>query len=67
MSPILLRTMSNSQNLRHNIVLHEDIIDIDRQKIVPLFDVPHLLKGFRNTLMKHDIKYVEDGIDKLAT
>jgi hypothetical protein len=34
---------------------------IDNQEIVPLFDVPHLIKGIRNNLLTKDLVWEVDG------
>lgn len=40
---------------------------IDGAEIVHLYDVPHLLKGLRNGLLKADLHFVQDGIHKVAS
>lgn len=38
-----------------------DIFEINSKKIVPLFDVPHLLKGIRNNLINKNLKYKDEN------
>lgn len=40
-----------------------NFIEVNNQKIIPLYDVPHLLKGLRNNLLTKNMTYVdyEDG------
>lgn len=41
---------------------------INNKEIVPLYDVPHLIKGIRNNLLTKDLHYEdEDGVRKVAT
>lgn len=40
---------------------------VDNKEIVPLYDVPHLLKGIRNNLLEHDAEFVQDGKVKRAS
>ncbi|CAG4935497.1 unnamed protein product [Colias eurytheme] len=43
------------------------IIEVSGKQIVPLFDVPHLIKGVRNNLLTKDIKYFdfEEQVEKI--
>jgi len=34
---------------------------IENQEIIPLYDVPHLLKGLRNNLVSKDLHYMNDN------
>lgn len=38
-----------------------NIIIIDGKEIIPLFDVPHLLKGMRNNLLNKDMEYKNEN------
>ncbi|CAH2100779.1 unnamed protein product [Euphydryas editha] len=40
--------------------------EIANEKIYPLFDPPHLLKGIRNNLITKDLHYIQDGKKKIA-
>lgn len=40
---------------RRNIQFLGSHFEIDSRNIIPLFDVPHLFKGIRNNLLKHDL------------
>ncbi|KAI5636936.1 transposase protein domain-containing protein [Phthorimaea operculella] len=44
----------------------ENIILINGDEIVPLYDPPHLLKGLRNNLMTKNLKYEDKGKTKTA-
>ncbi|XP_063893678.1 uncharacterized protein LOC135117720 [Helicoverpa armigera] len=44
----------------------DNIILINGQEIVPLYDPPHLLKGIRNNLMTKNLEYTIDGATKTA-
>lgn len=44
----------------------DDVIEIDNERIIPLFDAPHLLKGMRNTPLKHNITFQQDNCLKTA-
>lgn len=37
----------------------DDMFTVDNKTIIPLYDVPHLLKGIRNNLLTKDLKYVD--------
>jgi len=39
--------------------------EINDKKIIPLFDVPHLLKGLRNNLITKDLNFVFDNSQKM--
>lgn len=51
---------------RRNIQFLGSHFEIDSRNIIPLFDVPHLFKGIRNNLLKHQATFVEDGITRRA-
>lgn len=57
---------TRSKYVRQNLEMRHRVIEIDDEKIIPLFDTPHLLKGMRNTLLKHNIQFHQDGILKTA-
>ncbi|KAJ8974299.1 hypothetical protein NQ317_009539 [Molorchus minor] len=43
------------------------VFDVDENRIVPLFDVPHLLKALRNILLTKDIHFInKDGKKRVA-
>lgn len=43
-----------------------ETMEVGKSKIIPLFDVPHLLKGVRNNLLTKDMKYFdfEEKVEK---
>lgn len=49
--------------LRKGKEMPHDMFEINRKKIIPLYDVPHLLKGLRNNLLNKTMTYIdyEDG------
>lgn len=47
--------------LRKGKEWRHEFFDIDGHKIIPLYDVPHLLKGLRNNLLSKDLKYTDFG------
>lgn len=51
--------------IRNGKELVESTFEIDEQQIVPLFDVPHLMKGVRNNFLKYNVKFVMNN--KLMT
>jgi len=40
--------------------------EINNQEIVPLYDVPHLLKGIRNNLLTKDLTFTINGTKRIA-
>lgn len=38
----------------------------NNQEIIPLFDVPHLLKGIRNNLLNKDLHFTINNVKKIA-
>ncbi|KAL4716986.1 hypothetical protein ACJJTC_001847 [Scirpophaga incertulas] len=52
--------------LRRGETPKENIILINGQEIIPLYDPPHLLKGIRNNLMSKNLKFMKDGKIKIA-
>ncbi|XP_047541820.1 uncharacterized protein LOC125074537 [Vanessa atalanta] len=42
----------------------DGVFEVDNEEVVPLFDVPHLIKGIRNNLLYKDLSYTIDGIKK---
>ncbi|KAG7298322.1 hypothetical protein JYU34_017922 [Plutella xylostella] len=40
--------------------------EIDGNEIIPLYDVPHLLKGIRNNLLTKELHFKIDGVEKVA-
>lgn len=43
-----------------------DLFQIGYTEIVAIYDPPHLLKGIRNNLIAHNIKYTMDNVQKKA-
>lgn len=41
--------------------------EINDKEIIPLFDVPHLLKGLRNNLLTKDLSFIYDKSQKKAS
>lgn len=52
--------------LRRGEEYKENIILINNQEIVPLYDPPHLLKGMRNNLINKNLIYVKEGVAQTA-
>ncbi|KAL0820225.1 hypothetical protein ABMA28_006146 [Loxostege sticticalis] len=52
--------------LRRGEEYKENIILINDQEIVPLYDPPHLLKGMRNNLINKNLIYVKEGVAQTA-
>ncbi|CAG4965496.1 unnamed protein product [Colias eurytheme] len=52
--------------LRNGKEWRYDMYECDSKQIIPLFDVPHLIKGLRNNLLTKDMQYIdfEDGNKK---
>lgn len=46
--------------------LHNDIIQIDNNTIVPLYDPPHLLKCIRNNFLTKNLKFELDSVKRTA-
>lgn len=44
--------------------IYVTFFEVDGEKILPLYDVPHLFKGIRNNLLKYDLNF---NIDKART
>lgn len=62
-----LKEDSKRQAFQNNDVLRNDVIVIDGQQIVPLFDAPHLLKCIRNNLLTKDLNFcLKDGLKRVA-
>lgn len=47
--------------LRTSQEIREDFFEIQDEKIYPIFDPPHLIKGIRNNLITKNLKYVMGG------
>lgn len=57
---------SKREAFYNNIDLKQDIIIINEERIIPLYDPPHLLKCIRNNLLTKDLQYkLKD--DKIRT
>ncbi|KAI4454877.1 hypothetical protein MML48_9g00017621 [Holotrichia oblita] len=52
--------------LRNNLDIEENVISIDGNMIIPLFDPPHLLKCIRNNLLTKDLSFWENDIKKIG-
>lgn len=52
--------------LKKNLDLHDAIFEVNGEKIIPLYDVPHLLKGLRNNLMSKDLVYTMENKKRVA-
>ncbi|CAG4972030.1 unnamed protein product [Colias eurytheme] len=59
-----LVTETKAKYLRRGKEWRYDHMSIDRKKIVPLFDVPHLIKGIRNNLLNKDLVYTSNNVQK---
>lgn len=51
---------------RRNIDFNNSVFEIEGKQIIPLYDVPHLLKGMRNNLLTKNLKFKIDGQVKVA-
>lgn len=52
---------------RRNINFNNNsVFEIEGKQIIPLYDVPHLLKGMRNNLLTKNLLYSIDGVNKVA-
>lgn len=51
---------------RRNIEFNNSVFEIEGKEIIPLYDVPHLLKGMRNNLLTKNLKFTMDGEVKVA-
>ncbi|KAH9631326.1 hypothetical protein HF086_007661 [Spodoptera exigua] len=52
--------------LRNNTILKHSIFEVEGKTVIPLYDLPHLLKGLRNNLITKNLKYSMDGQEKVA-
>ncbi|CAH2088734.1 unnamed protein product [Euphydryas editha] len=52
--------------LKRNEILKHSVFEVEGKCVIPLYDVPHLLKGLRNNLITKNLKYTMDGQEKLA-
>lgn len=43
------------------------IFEINNKEIIPIFDVPHLLKGLRNNLLTKDLHFIHENKNKIAS
>lgn len=58
---------SKQEALRNNNNWKHDVIIINGQQIIPLYDPPHLLKCMRNNLLTKDLKFkLDDGKVRIA-
>lgn len=56
----LLIEETKEEYLRKNKEFKSHAFEVNGQKIFPLFDTPHLLKGIRNNFLQKDIKFIHD-------
>lgn len=55
------------RDTQSNVGTQDYVFEVDGQRIIPLYDVPHLLKTMRNTLLSRDIHFAnENGFHKVA-
>lgn len=52
--------------MRENKTLRDVVFEVDGKAIIPLYDVPHLLKGMRSNLLTKDFKYTMENKEKCA-
>lgn len=52
---------TRAKYLHQNIEWNKNTFEINEKEIVPLFDVPHLIKGIRNNLLDKDLHYTKNG------
>ncbi|XP_052740311.1 uncharacterized protein LOC128198019 isoform X2 [Bicyclus anynana] len=45
--------------IRENKEWRDDFIQIGNNKIFPLYDIPHIIKGIRNNILTKDLKYFD--------
>ena len=57
---------TKSKYMRRNEILRHNVFEVENHMIIPLYDVPHMLKGIRNNLLSKNLKYVLDGKERLA-
>lgn len=57
---------TRQEHLRKSMTLRHNIFEIEGKGVIPLYDLPHLLKGLRNNLLTKNLKYVMDGKEKVA-
>lgn len=58
--------MSRREAFQRNEELRHNVIMIDDQKVVVLYDPPHLLKAMRNNLLVKTLTFEVDGTRKIA-
>lgn len=52
--------------LRRDETPKSNVILINDEEVIPIYDPPHLLKGIRNNLMSKNLRYKKDGVVKTA-
>ncbi|KAF9406036.1 hypothetical protein HW555_013454 [Spodoptera exigua] len=57
---------SRAMYLRNGKVWRNEVMHIAGQKIIPLYDVPHLIKGVRNNLLTKDLIYTINNSQKIV-
>lgn len=54
------------KNIQEDMVCTDSIFEILNMTIIPLFDVPHLMKGVRNNFLKNDLCFEIDSEKKVV-
>lgn len=50
---------SKKDFLKKGKTWRHDFFEVNNKQIIPLFDIPHLIKGLRNNLLNKDLQYVD--------
>ncbi|KAI4468052.1 thap domain-containing protein 9 [Holotrichia oblita] len=61
-----LIAQTRRRNLKNQIDSTDSIFQIGNTRIIPLYDTPHLIKGIRNNLLKHDLCFEINSQKKIA-
>lgn len=57
---------SKAKYLRDGKEWRKDVFEVNSKEIIPLFDVPHLIKGLRNNIIDKDLKYKDvNGMERI--
>ncbi|KAK9685255.1 hypothetical protein QE152_g38172 [Popillia japonica] len=57
---------SRSNALQQGKTVAENVIIVDENVVIPLYNPPHLVKSLRNNLLTKDLQYMQDGVNKTA-
>lgn len=57
---------TQSKYTRRGLTLYDNTFEVNKYKIVPLYDPPHLMKGVRNNLISKNIYYTTNNVEKVA-